>query len=111
VFTGIIETIGTVLTLKPEQGNLRITVGASFAKDLKVDQSVAHNGACLTVVVVNENSYEVIAIEETLLRTNLRGLKTGDKINLERSMIANGRLDGHIVLFRHMWIAKRFAQQ
>lgn len=97
MFTGIIETLGTVTALRREQGNLHITVGSSIAGELKIDQSVSHNGACLTVVALEEGRHTVTAIEETLTKTNLGELKTGDLVNLERCMQMNGRLDGHIV--------------
>jgi len=99
MFTGIIEHIGTVIQLKTEGSNLHITVQASFANELKVDQSVSHNGVCLTVTAIDavQQCYSVTAIDETLKRTNLTFLKAGDKVNLERGMIMNTRLDGHIV--------------
>jgi riboflavin synthase len=97
MFTGIIETLGKVAELKHEQGNLHITVESEISAELKIDQSVAHNGVCLTVVEVNENKHTVTAIEETLNKTNIGHLKTGDLINLERCMQMNARLDGHIV--------------
>ena len=97
MFSGIVEEAATVTGLKREQGNLHITVECSFAGELKIDQSVAHNGVCLTVVSGNEHSYTVTAIKETLDRSNLGQLQPGDKVNLERSMMMNGRLDGHIV--------------
>ena len=97
MFTGIIETIGIVSHLKKESGNLRITIKAPFITELKIDQSISHNGACLTVVDIHNNGYDVIAIEETLSKTNLAKLKIGDKVNLERSMKIGDRLDGHLV--------------
>jgi riboflavin synthase len=97
MFTGIIETLGEVKELKQEDTNLHITVKSSITNELKIDQSVAHNGVCLTVVAVNGDNYTVTAIEETLQKTNLEHLKTGEKINLERAMILGSRLDGHIV--------------
>lgn len=97
MFTGIIETIGTVADLRESGTNLEITVNAPFVSELKVDQSIAHNGICLTVThIVNEN-YRVTAIKETLEKTNLGFLKIGNTVNLERCMPANGRFDGHIV--------------
>jgi riboflavin synthase len=97
MFSGIIETTGKVVRLQKEQSNLHITVQASFANELKVDQSIAHNGVCLTVVSISENMYTVTAIDETLRKTNLGFLQTGDVINLERCIRAGDRLDGHIV--------------
>lgn len=97
MFTGIIETLGTVTALRREQGNLHITVGSSVAGELRIDQSVSHNGVCLTVIALEEGRHTVTAIEETLNKTNLGALKTGDLVNLERCMQMNGRLDGHIV--------------
>ncbi|MDR1356583.1 MAG: riboflavin synthase [Tannerellaceae bacterium] len=98
MFSGIIEEAAKVIALREDGGNLHITVKCSFADELKVDQSVSHNGVCLTVVGIGEDStYTVTAIKETLERSNLGRLKSGDRINLERSMLMNGRLDGHIV--------------
>lgn len=97
MFTGIIETLGEVSNLEKEGSNLHITISADLSKELKIDQSVAHNGVCLTVVDSNNESYTVTAIEETLQKTNLGRLNIGSKINLERCMQMNGRLDGHIV--------------
>jgi len=97
MFTGIIETIGKVTDLQQDQGNLHITVESSIASELKIDQSVAHNGVCLTVVALADGKHTVTAIEETLNKTNLGRLKTGDLVNLERCMQMNARLDGHIV--------------
>lgn len=97
MFTGIIESLGTVRELHQDEGNLILTVAASIAPELKVDQSVSHNGVCLTVTEVAGDTYQVQAIEETLLKTNLSDLNVGDRINLERCMTAGGRLDGHIV--------------
>ncbi len=97
MFTGIIETLGEVLQLIEDGGNLHITISSPLAPALKIDQSVAHNGVCLTVVSLDENSYTVTAIEETLQKTNLGNLKIGEKTNLERAMILGSRLDGHIV--------------
>ena len=96
MFTGIIETLGRIIDLKQDQGNLHITVESVLA-DLKIDQSVAHNGVCLTVVAISDGTHTVTAIEETLNKTSLGGLKIGDKLNLERCMQMNARLDGHIV--------------
>lgn len=97
MFTGIIETLGEVWQLKKEGGNLQITIKSSLTPELKIDQSVAHNGVCLTVVALSESAYTVTAIDETLQKTNLGLLKEGEKINLERAMILGSRLDGHIV--------------
>jgi len=97
MFTGIIEDTGIVEALLPEKENLHITVQSKLAPELKIDQSVAHNGVCLTVVALNDNSYTVTAIKETLDKTNLRLLKHGDTLNLERAMKLGDRLDGHIV--------------
>lgn len=97
MFTGIIETLGVVKRLQSEQGNLHITIESSISSELKIDQSVAHNGVCLTVVALQGNTHTVTAIQETLLKTNLGNLAVGRLTNLERCMQMNGRLDGHIV--------------
>jgi riboflavin synthase len=97
MFSGIVEEAATVAGCKTEQGNLHLTLKCSFVNELKVDQSIAHNGVCLTVVSLTEDHYTVTAIKETLERSNLGLLKVGSKVNLERSMLMNGRLDGHIV--------------
>ena len=97
MFSGIVEEAAPVVALRREQGNLHLTLSCSFTSELKIDQSVAHNGVCLTVVAIDGDTYTVTAIQETLDRSNLGLLKTGDKVNLERSMLMNGRLDGHIV--------------
>ncbi|MFN7313951.1 MAG: riboflavin synthase [Bacteroidota bacterium] len=97
MFTGIIETIGKITQIKNEGSNTHFTLASSFTAELKVDQSVAHNGVCLTVVKIEDNQYTVTAIKETLERTNLGEWKIDDAINLERCMPANGRFDGHIV--------------
>ena len=97
MFTGIIEDLGTVTHLKREGGNLHITIKSNIGQELKVDQSVAHNGVCLTVTSVIKGEYTITAIKETLSKSNLSSLKIGDKINLERAMILGDRLDGHIV--------------
>lgn len=97
MFSGIVEEAATVVALKKDQDNLHITMTCSFTGELKIDQSVAHNGVCLTVVELAGNEYTVTAIKETLDRTNLSKLVIGSKVNLERSMLMNGRLDGHIV--------------
>jgi len=97
MFSGIVEEAGVVKSLVKDGDNLHITVKCSFVNELKIDQSVAHNGVCLTVVKLGDDSYTVTAIKETLMRSNLGALKEGDLVNLERSMCMNGRLDGHIV--------------
>jgi riboflavin synthase len=97
MFTGIIEDLGLITTLEQERENLHITLKSKLTPELKIDQSVAHNGVCLTVVGINEDQYTVTAIRETLLKTNLLNTKVGDFINLERAMKLGDRLDGHIV--------------
>ncbi|WP_179414122.1 riboflavin synthase [Mucilaginibacter sp. E4BP6] len=97
MFTGIIETLGKVVDLQKDQGNLHITVESAIAAELKIDQSVAHNGACLTVVAIADDIHTVTAIEETLNKTSIGYLQVGDLVNLERCMQMNARLDGHIV--------------
>jgi riboflavin synthase len=97
MFSGIVEEAAKVVALDKEGGNLHITMDCSFVKDLKVDQSVSHNGVCLTVVKTTDKSYTVTAIQETLDKTNLGLLKIGDKVNLERSMTLDKLLDGHLV--------------
>jgi riboflavin synthase len=97
MFTGIIETLGKITDLRTDQGNLHITVESAISNELKIDQSVAHNGVCLTVVAVADGKHTVTAIEETLNKTSLGHLKTGEPVNLERCMQMNARLDGHIV--------------
>ncbi|AXT52154.1 riboflavin synthase [Aquimarina sp. BL5] len=97
MFTGIIEELGTVANLKTNQENLDITVRANFTSELKIDQSVAHNGVCLTVVSIEGDTYTVTAIKETLDKTNLIHLEEGQIVNLERGMKLGARLDGHIV--------------
>ncbi len=97
MFSGIVEEAATVVAVNKENDNLHITMKCSFINELKIDQSIAHNGVCLTVVKMTEDTYTVTAIKETLDRSNLGMLKVGDKVNLERSMLMNGRLDGHIV--------------
>lgn len=97
MFSGIIEDAATVVAMEKEKGNLHLTLKCTFTSELKVDQSIAHNGVCLTVVKIDGNNYTVTAIQETLDKSNLGLLKVGDKVNLERSMLMNGRLDGHIV--------------
>jgi riboflavin synthase len=97
MFTGIVEELGEVIETRRENDNLHITVAAQMAAELKIDQSVAHNGVCLTVVKADDNSYTVTAIKETLEKTNLGKLETGQVVNLERGMKLGARLDGHIV--------------
>lgn len=97
MFTGIIETIGKVKDLKKDQSNVHLTIESNITSELKIDQSVAHNGICLTVVSIDGNSYTVTAIDETLAKTNLNRLVVGDPVNLERAMKLGDRLDGHIV--------------
>jgi riboflavin synthase len=97
MFTGIIETLGTVTNIKREQENVHLTIKSSITNELKVDQSVAHNGVCLTVVNINKDEYTVTAIKETLDKTNIGQLKTKAFVNLERAMKLGDRLDGHIV--------------
>jgi riboflavin synthase len=97
MFTGIIETLGKVADLQQDQGNLNITIESAISHELKIDQSVAHNGVCLTVVALADGLHTVTAIEETLNKTNLGHLKVGEPVNLERCMQMNARLDGHIV--------------
>lgn len=97
MFTGIIEQLGIVKKIEHELENVHFTVSALFTHELKIDQSVAHNGCCLTVVSIQNDEYVVTAIQETLQKTNLNSWKVGTKVNLERCMIMNGRLDGHIV--------------
>jgi riboflavin synthase len=97
MFTGIIESLGVVSNLKKEQDNLHISVKSSITNTLKIDQSVAHNGVCLTVIDIKEDIYTVTAIQETLDKTNLNTLNIGDLVNLERAMKLGDRLDGHIV--------------
>jgi len=97
MFTGIIEHLGEVVALEKEQDNLHISMRTPITSELKVDQSVAHNGICLTVVAIHDDVYKVTAIKETLDKTNLSQLKEGDKVNIERCMKLGDRLDGHIV--------------
>ena len=97
MFTGIIEGFGKVIELKSDKENLHITLESKLANELKIDQSLAHNGVCLTVVDIKGDQYVVTAVEETLIKSNLGNLKLGDFINLERAMKINGRLDGHLV--------------
>jgi riboflavin synthase len=99
MFSGIVEEFGIVTAIEKDKENVHFTLTCSFADELKVDQSLSHNGVCLTVVEVNKmaETYKVTAIKETLLKSNLGLLEVGSKVNLERSMLMNGRLDGHIV--------------
>ena len=97
MFSGIVEEMATVVAIKKEQENIDFTLTCSFTGELKIDQSVSHNGVCLTVVAIEGNNYTVTAMKETLDRSNLGLLQVGDKVNIERSMMMNGRLDGHIV--------------
>lgn len=97
MFSGIVEEAATVVKLEKEQENLHITMECSFVDELSIDQSISHNGVCLTVVKKDDTSYTVTAIKETLEKSNLGFLAVGDKVNLERSIPMNGRLDGHIV--------------
>ncbi len=97
MFTGIIEDLGKIIKIEKEQDNIHITVESQLTPELKIDQSVAHNGVCLTVVAINNNQYTVTAIKETLEKTNLHTLEEQDDINLERAMVLGARLDGHIV--------------
>ena len=97
MFSGIIEEFATVVAITRDRENIDFTLTCSFVGELSIDQSVAHNGVCLTVVRIVDNTYTVTAMKETLDRSNLGLLKVGDKVNVERSMLMNGRLDGHIV--------------
>lgn len=97
MFSGIVEEFATVVAIEKDQENMHFTLTCSFVDELKIDQSVAHNGVCLTVVKIENGNYVVTAMKETLMKSNLGILKPGDKVNVERSMMMNGRLDGHIV--------------
>ena len=97
MFTGIIESIAKVVDLKKDMGNLHISLESNLSNSFKIDQSVSHDGVCLTVVSIKENIHKVVAIEETLQKTNLRNLKIGDQVNIERSLKMGDRLDGHLV--------------
>ncbi|NNT71168.1 riboflavin synthase [Flavobacterium sp. IMCC34852] len=97
MFTGIIETLGIIKEIKKDYDNIHVTVSSSLTHELKIDQSVAHNGVCLTVVAINNEDYTVTAIRETIEKTNLGDWKAGDLVNLERAMKLGDRLDGHIV--------------
>ena len=97
MFSGIVEETAKVVALKKEKDNLHISLECSFVNELKIDQSISHNGVCLTVVDITDKAYTVTAIQETLLKSNLGVLEVGDKVNLERSTKLDGRLDGHMV--------------
>lgn len=97
MFTGIIEDMGTVTALQREGSNLHITVQSAISHELKIDQSLSHNGVCLTVITLGDGTHTVTAIDETLRKTNIGDLAIGTKVNLERAMPASGRFDGHIV--------------
>lgn len=97
MFSGIVEEMATLVALRNDKENVDFTLTCSFTNELKIDQSVSHNGVCLTVVNIDSDKYTVTAMKETLERSNLGLLKVGDKVNVERSMLMNGRLDGHIV--------------
>lgn len=97
MFSGIVEEFAKVVALEKDQENVHLTLTCSFVDELKIDQSISHNGVCLTVVRLTEDTYTVTAMKETLDRSNIGLLKVGDKVNVERSMLMNGRLDGHIV--------------
>ena len=97
MFSGIVEEAAKVIAIEKEQDNIHITMECSFVKELKIDQSISHNGVCLTVVKKTDSTYTVTAIKETLIKSNLGKLQVGDKVNLERSMLLNDRLDGHMV--------------
>lgn len=97
MFTGIIETVGTISSIEQEGSNYHFDIESTISPELKIDQSIAHNGVCLTVVAVNENIHRVTAIDETLKKTSLGEWRMGHKVNLERCMVANGRFDGHVV--------------
>jgi len=97
MFTGIIETVGIVKNIEKDHTNIHFTIVSDISQTLKIDQSVSHNGVCLTVVATNNGSHQVTAIKETLMKSNLHSLGLGDKVNLERCTVAGSRLDGHIV--------------
>jgi riboflavin synthase len=97
MFTGIIETLGIIKEIKIEKDNIHVTVSSSITQELTIDQSVAHNGVCLTVIAINNDEYKVTAIRETIEKTNIGDWKVGDILNLERAMMLGDRLDGHIV--------------
>ncbi|MDB5272056.1 MAG: riboflavin synthase [Chitinophagaceae bacterium] len=97
MFTGIVEAMGIVQKIEHDRSNMVLTIASSISKELKIDQSVAHNGACLTVVAFDEQTHRVVLIDETLQKTNFGEIKVGDELNLERCLPLNGRLDGHMV--------------
>ncbi len=97
MFTGIIESLGTVQSIRKEGSNVHFTIASAISSELKIDQSVSHNGVCLTVVALEDGAHTVTAIQETLQRSNLGALQVGSLVNLERAMLANARLDGHLV--------------
>jgi riboflavin synthase len=97
MFTGIIESVGRVASIKEQGSNTHFRIESLISSELKIDQSVSHNGVCLTVVNVQNSTHEVVAVRETLLKSNLGSARAGDKLNLERCMLNNGRFDGHIV--------------
>ncbi len=97
MFTGIIETLGTIQNRRKDNDNVHVTIQSSLTKELKIDQSVAHNGVCLTVIGIDNDTYTVTAIQETINKTNLSDWKINDVVNLERAMLLGSRLDGHIV--------------
>jgi len=97
MFTGIVEEIGKIVAVEKSEGNVNLTISAEMTPELKIDQSVSHNGVCLTVVSIEGNMYTVTAVQETLNKTSIGNLKTGDAVNLERGMKLGARLDGHIV--------------
>jgi riboflavin synthase len=97
MFTGIIECLGEVVAIEKEGTNLHITVSSPISEQLKIDQSVSHNGVCLTVVAINNNTHRVVAVDETLKKTNIGNLTTGSVVNVERAMMMGGRFDGHLV--------------
>jgi len=97
MFTGIIESLGEIIGAKKENSNLKLTIKSDISNELKIDQSVSHNGVCLTVTELHPDAHTVVAVDETLKKSSIGNLQQGDRINLERCMIMNGRLDGHIV--------------
>ena len=107
MFSGIVEEMATVVAIKHDKENIDFTLRCSFVDELGIDQSVAHNGVCLTVVEIKDGTYTVTAMKETLNRSNLGLLKVGDKVNVERSMVMNGRLDGHVQRTHHAYAFQR----
>jgi len=97
MFTGIIETLGIITAIRKEKENIHVSIASSITSELKIDQSIAHNGVCLTVIAIENDTYTVTAIQETILKTNLGEWKINDVVNLERAMKLGDRLDGHIV--------------